>query len=142
MISENSDSLFIESNTMLGDDNDWGAPEVEQWEGIYKGHDFLLDRIYENPQEPDADGHIYYDSFRWDWTELPSDEIVDSMGLYQIRYVILILHLRHGLFQIITFQNQKVKRQIKIYLNLRIQIKSMKITYLMKQGYMHLELKI
>ena len=81
MISENSDILFIESNTMLGDDNDWGAPEVEQWEGIYKGHDFLLDRIYENPQEPDADGHIYYDSFRWDWTELPSDEIVDSMGV-------------------------------------------------------------
>ena len=28
MISENSDILFIESNTMLGDDNDWGG-----WKG-------------------------------------------------------------------------------------------------------------
>lgn len=79
MISEKSDILFIESNTMLGDNNDWGAPEVEQWEGIYKGYGFLLDRIYEAPQEKDVDGHIYYDSFRWDWAELPSDEIVDSM---------------------------------------------------------------
>ena len=66
---------------MLGDNNDWGAPEVEQWEGIYKGYGFLLDRIYETPQEKDVDGHIYYDSFRWDWAELPSDEILDSIGV-------------------------------------------------------------
>ena len=81
MISENSDILFVQSNTMLGDDNDWGSPEVEQWEGIYKGYEFLLDRIYESPQEPDSDGHVYYNSFRWDWNELPSDEIADSMGV-------------------------------------------------------------
>ena len=40
---------------------------------------FLLDRIYENPLEPDSDGHILYDSFRWDWAELPDDEIIDSI---------------------------------------------------------------
>ena len=78
MISKVSDILFIESNTMLGADNDWGAPEVEQWGGIYKGHDFLLDRIYKDPQEPESGGHILYDSFRWDWAELPNDEIIDS----------------------------------------------------------------
>lgn len=65
------------SNTLLGADNDWGSAEVEQWEGVYKGYDFLLDRIYENPQKPDSDGHISYDSFRWEWSELPDDEIVD-----------------------------------------------------------------
>lgn len=79
MISKNSDILFIMSSTLLGDDNDWGTPEVEQWEGVYKGYDFLLDRIYENPQNKDSDGHISYDSFRWDWSELPDDEIVDSI---------------------------------------------------------------
>ena len=81
MISKDSDILFIESNTMLGADNDWGAPEVEQWVGIYKGHDFLLDRIYQDPQEPESDGHILYDSFRWDWAELPNDEIIDSIEI-------------------------------------------------------------
>lgn len=79
MISKNSDILFIMSSTLLGDNNDWGSPEVEQWEGVYKGWNFLLDRIYENPQNPDLDGHISYDSFRWDWSELPDDEIVDSI---------------------------------------------------------------
>ncbi len=79
MISKNSDILFIISSTLLGDNNDWGSPEVEQWEGMYKGFNFLLDRIYENPQKPDSDGHISYDSFRWDWSELPDDEIVDSI---------------------------------------------------------------
>ena len=79
MISKNSDILFIMSSTLLGDNNDWGSPEVEQWEGVYKGWNFLLDRIYENPQNPDSDGHISYDSFRWDWSELPDDEIVDSI---------------------------------------------------------------
>lgn len=79
MISKNSDILFIMSSTLLGDDNDWGAPEVEQWQGIYKGYDFLLDRIYEKPQNTDSDGYISYDSFRWDWSELPDDEIFDSI---------------------------------------------------------------
>ena len=36
MISKNSDILFIMSSTLLGDANDWGAPEVEQWTGIFK----------------------------------------------------------------------------------------------------------
>ena len=80
MISKETDILFVKLDwVMLGEDNDWGAPEVEQWTGIFKGHNFLLDRIYENPLEPDSDGHILYDSFRWDWAELPDDEIIDSI---------------------------------------------------------------
>ena len=68
--------LLIYKPTMLGDENDYDAPEVERIQGTYKGSEFILDRIYEDEYEDD-DGETAYESFRWEFANtehIPMDE--------------------------------------------------------------------
>jgi len=74
--------LLIFSETMLGYENDYDAPEVERIEGTYKGSDFILDRIYEGEYEDD--GEIYYRSFHWEFANTdytPVDENGDKVDI-------------------------------------------------------------
>lgn len=59
--------LQLYPSVMLGDDNDYGAAEVERFEGTYKGSTIILDRIYED-EYFDEDGEQYFGSFRWEYS--------------------------------------------------------------------------
>lgn len=59
--------LQLYPSVMLGDDNDYGAAEVERFEGTYKGSAIIVDRIYED-EYFDDDGEQYFGSFRWEYS--------------------------------------------------------------------------
>jgi hypothetical protein len=59
--------LQLYASVMLGGENDYNAPEVERFEGTYKGQTFILDRIYED-EYFDEDGEQYFNSFRWEYS--------------------------------------------------------------------------
>jgi hypothetical protein len=59
--------LQLYPSVMLGDDNDYGAVEVERFEGTYKGSSIIVDKIYED-EYFDEDGEQYFGSFRWEYS--------------------------------------------------------------------------
>jgi hypothetical protein len=78
--------LQLYPSVMLGTENDYDAPEVERFEGTYKGNALILDRIYED-EYFDEDGEQYFNSFRWahpntEYTLL--DENGEEVGIDEI----------------------------------------------------------
>jgi hypothetical protein len=59
--------LQLYPSVMLGNENNYDAPEVERFEGTYKGNALIVDRIYED-EYFDDDGEQYFESFRWEYS--------------------------------------------------------------------------
>ena len=71
--------MIIYSETYLGDENAYGAPEVRQIIGTYMDSDFILNQIYDG-QYKDKYGDTYYESYRFEMEEYPFDDEGNSVG--------------------------------------------------------------